>query len=293
MNSMFKHILFPVDFSDASAAALPAAVEMARHSGAKITLLHVFHIPAVYYSSIDPVGQLMDDLPLLLEQASDKLDTLAQTVTEPVSLEKVVVQGDPGPVIVSWAAENDVDLIMMGTHGHGLFRTLLLGSVTAKVLHDASCAVWTAPHTVDSAPRKNPAQLRMLCALNASGGEEKLISGAVALARDCSAQLWLVHAVPLPTEPIERSMDAEFCEYLVEASRKEIADLQEKAETNLPVCVHEGAVSDVVRSAAIEHKADLVVIGRGHIHDTLGRLRTHTYAIIRDAPCPVLSLPAA
>jgi hypothetical protein len=45
-----------------------------------------------------------------------------------------------------------------------------------------------------------------------------------------------------------------------------------------------------VRGAAEHHEADLVIIGRGKLLSTFGRLRTHAYAIIRDSPCPVLSL---
>ena len=51
-----------------------------------------------------------------------------------------------------------------------------------------------------------------------------------------------------------------------------------------------GPVSKVVHAASVHHQADLVVIGRGKIHAALGRLRTNAYTIIRDAPCPVLSL---
>jgi nucleotide-binding universal stress UspA family protein len=49
-------------------------------------------------------------------------------------------------------------------------------------------------------------------------------------------------------------------------------------------------VPDVVREEALQHGADLILIGRGTLHGTLGRLRTHAYGIIRHAPCPVLSV---
>jgi nucleotide-binding universal stress UspA family protein len=51
-----------------------------------------------------------------------------------------------------------------------------------------------------------------------------------------------------------------------------------------------GTVPDVVREQAIEHGSDLVVIGRGVLQGTMGRLRTHAYGIIRNAPCPVISV---
>ncbi len=57
-----------------------------------------------------------------------------------------------------------------------------------------------------------------------------------------------------------------------------------------PLCVAPGDVSDVVREVATSHKADLVIIGRGMLDETLGRLRTNAYGIIRSSPCPVLSV---
>ena len=63
-----------------------------------------------------------------------------------------------------------------------------------------------------------------------------------------------------------------------------------RAGVNAPACVTLGDVAGAVREEAIRHAADLVVIGRGSIHERLGRLRTHAYGIIRQAPCPVISV---
>jgi hypothetical protein len=64
-----------------------------------------------------------------------------------VLLSRVLVEGDPATEIVNHAKNERIDLIMMPTHGHGPFRALLLGPVTAKVLHDAECPVRTTAHT--------------------------------------------------------------------------------------------------------------------------------------------------
>jgi nucleotide-binding universal stress UspA family protein len=66
--------------------------------------------------------------------------------------------------------------------------------------------------------------------------------------------------------------------------------LQRDAGTNFEVCLEGGSAAHVIRAAAFHHEADLVVIGRGSIHETFGRLRTNAYNIIRDSPCPVLSV---
>jgi nucleotide-binding universal stress UspA family protein len=72
--------------------------------------------------------------------------------------------------------------------------------------------------------------------------------------------------------------------------RQQVAELQRAAGTEWPVSVKPGSVSEVVREAALEHAADLVVGGRGRLPEWLGGLRTHAYAVIRDSPCPVLSV---
>ena len=84
-------------------------------------------------------------------------------------------------------------------------------------------------------------------------------------------------------------MDLEFEEEL-RSKRKQIEEMERSAGISAPVCVTVGTVPDAVRREALQHGTDLLVIGRGVLHDTLGRLRTHAYGIIRQAPCPVLSV---
>jgi nucleotide-binding universal stress UspA family protein len=76
---------------------------------------------------------------------------------------------------------------------------------------------------------------------------------------------------------------------LIQKSRGEIAAFQRDAGTELEVTVEGGEASHVIRDAALKYGADLVMTGRGKLHETFGRLRTNTYAIIRESPCPVLS----
>jgi hypothetical protein len=78
--------------------------------------------------------------------------------------------------------------------------------------------------------------------------------------------------------------------FLFNVAREELAKLQTGAGTNLEAVLEGGDVARVVRRAAEENHADLVVIGRGLIHEQFGRMRTHVYSIIREASCPVISV---
>jgi hypothetical protein len=99
-----------------------------------------------------------------------------------------------------------------------------------------------------------------------------------------------VHAVVVDETRPEKYLEADLTAALMKMSRGEIADIQQHAGTSLEVSVEAGAVSRVVGDAAKEFDADLLVSGRGKMHATFGRLRSNGYAIIRDSPCPVLSI---
>ena len=86
-----------------------------------------------------------------------------------------------------------------------------------------------------------------------------------------------------------RSIIPIFTHALIDNARREIQELQKGAGSDAEVCIEAGNVTDVVCNAARDHNADLVVIGRGRLHDTFGHLRTNAYSIIRGSACPVLS----
>src|ERR1035438_1854787 len=86
-----------------------------------------------------------------LEQRKTELAAYLGGQCPDIPLIQEVVEGDPAGQIVDYARDHDIGLIVMATHGYGPFRRFLLGSVTAKVLHDAGCPVWTGPH-LEEAP---------------------------------------------------------------------------------------------------------------------------------------------
>lgn len=266
----FRHILFPVDFSDRSRAVRPFVRSLVEQCNAKLTLLHVVHIPAACYSGFESGYPLIVDVPNLKENAKNQLTNFFETPG--LAFDQAISLGDPAFEITRFAESNAVDLIMLPTHGYGKFRSLLLGSVASKVLHDAHCAVWTAAHTEDPQLPAHCALRSILCAVDLSPETPDLIRRALDLSADFGAKLRLVHAA---TEP---------------NAREEIAQLQASLGTNLEVCMETGSVAEVVRNACLHHEGDLVIIGRGAISHTLGRIRSGACDIIRESPCPVLSV---
>jgi nucleotide-binding universal stress UspA family protein len=282
-----QNILFPVDFSRRCSAAAWHVAAMARHFNAKVTILHVMEIPPPWYGELAAAElEALVDVKELMKERQVTLDAFLQNEFQHVgNVERIVDRGEQAHVITEYAGKRNVDLIMMPTHGHGTFRRLLLGSVTAKVLHDAECPVWTDVHDESSFVRAGCESV--LCAVDLREEAVPSIQWAAKFANSYGAQLNLIHAIPAldgPTPPSE----VPFRSYLAEHAREYIANLQRKAGTAARVCIEGGKIAETVHNGALQHAADLVVIGQGCIHETLGRLRSNAYAIIRESPCPVV-----
>ena len=282
-----KHILFPIDFSERSLAAAPFVEALAKRYGARVTLFST--VQPISYPGMEDPSFFID-----LDSLRGDLETrLAATLTasfQGLSVQRVAEVGEPAHCITRYARAHSADLIMMPSHGRGVFRRMLLGSVTAKVLHDAECTVWTSAHTEDLAVQGHPTPRKILCAVDLMSSSTALIQWAAQLASDAGASLRVVHAVPGSAAWPERQFNSELELALKEKARKDVTALLESLGLNFPVCIDAGDIAAVVSEEAHGHGADLVVIGRGVIHETLGRLRTHAHAIIRQTPCPVISV---
>lgn len=279
-----QKVLFPVDFSERCGAAAHHAAAIARHFDAKLTVLHVLQIPPFWFGAAEI--ELLMDLERLKIERRNTLDAFLRRELQNVSkLEEIVETGDPAHVITEYARKQNMDLIMMPTQGHGPFRRLLLGSVTAKVLHDAQCPVWTDVHDEMSFARLGCQAV--MCAVDLRSEAVASMQWAAAFAESHKAELTLMHAIPALDGPAPPG-EVRFRAWLHEYARDYITDLQVKAGITAKVCIEGGKIAETVRQAALHHAADLVVIGQGCLHETLGRLRSNAYAIVRQSPCPVV-----
>jgi nucleotide-binding universal stress UspA family protein len=284
-----KHILFPVDFSEQTRAAAPYVATLAKQFGAEVTLLSVmqpFWEPTG--GVLVPAGPAMFDLAELERTLDARLQGALTTELSGITVHRNAQLGDPAHSITQFARSEGVDLIMMPTHGMGRFRTLLLGSVASKVLHDAECPVWTAAHTNESS---SPKAIRtVLCAVDGTPKGVPVMEWAAQFSQQTKAKLRLVHAVPGVEGWPERQLDREFAASLHKGARETIERQMQVSNIQAQLCVVGGNIADAIRDEAQRHNADLVIIGRGLLDETLGRLRTNVYNIIRSAPCPVLSV---
>jgi nucleotide-binding universal stress UspA family protein len=143
----FKKILSPTDFSELSYEAMKAANELALHFSAELYVVHVVppiptaNVPAPKTPSSFHVPSYRQEL----EESSKKsLDEIVkQQISKEVRVHPIVVEGDASYQIVRIAEKENVDLIVMATHGQTGWRRLVRGSVAEKVGRHARCAVLT------------------------------------------------------------------------------------------------------------------------------------------------------
>lgn len=284
----FQKILFPIDMSESCTAAAPFVEAMAKKFQAELTLFHVLEMPAGYVT--DWYGYMaLVDTEAIRGARCNEVEKYLKDKFQEVKVLRVMVEGDAAHEVAKYAHDHGTDLIMMPTHGYGVFRSLLLGSVTAKVLHDAACPVWTGVHVEEALPA-SASFSSVMCAVDLGEQSVSSMQFASKLAHDFQAKLWLVHAVPGAETRPEKYFDADLQAFLQEEARKQITKLQQEAGIVAQLCLGAGEVPHVVCEAAKHHKADLLVIGRGRVTRTLGRLRTNVYSIIRQSPCPVISV---
>jgi len=285
----FQRILFPTDFSEQSAAIAPAVEAMAKRFRSEIIALHVIDLPLAWYGASEAAAwsALINAERLRAEGAA----ALARFVSQHFSVANVsqcLEQGDAARQIVDLAGERNADLIMMPTRGYGPFRALLLGSVTAKVLHDAKCPVWTGVHSSDLTAHPADRWRRVVCALDANRQDADVLRWASEFAGEQALELRLVHVVQGADQTLTHESDPGMYEFLFDTAREQISKIQAEVGTAFDVCLKGGRVGRIVREAALGFQADLIVIGRGVIHERLGQLRSSAYSIVREAPCPVI-----
>ena len=282
-------ILVPVAFSARCEGAAQYAEALACHFHAQMVLLHVVP-PIPTYWCPDAVVMSPEVTEEAIEQSKAELDRFLGDGLKGISVARVVEEGDPAQQIVEYAHSQNFDLIVMPTHGYGPFRRFLLGSVTAKVLHDAGCPVWTGPHMEEAPPYPKISFRRILAAVDLGPNSRAVLEWAASFAHEYGADLDVIHAIPASTVSVGGFyFDPEWSNQVMNEARDRIAYLKSDLGTKGEVLVKTGEVAHMVREAAAESEANLVVIGRGHA-GVLGRLRANAYAIIRESPCAVAAI---
>jgi nucleotide-binding universal stress UspA family protein len=284
-----KRILLPVDIPIASLGVIHQAATFARHFKSEIVMLHV--VTAQSRAAIEPEESReladWDLLEVIKREAQKQQDHSLGPELDGLIIRCMSGTGDAAMAIVQTAEEEKADLIMMPSYGFTFYK-FLLGSVTAKVLHEAECPIWTGAH-VEGGPVQEFAIRNVLCAVEFGPRADIAMSWAARLAAEFGARLTLAN-VTASVEfwgPGGNYVNEKWKEELVGSASEEMAKVQQDMGTKADVFIGSGDVPKVLSQAAKQTKADLLVTG---CYPYGGHLRTHGYGIICAVPIPVLSV---
>jgi nucleotide-binding universal stress UspA family protein len=301
----FERILCPVDLSDASRRALSYAVALSTWYNAPLTVLHaVANVPMFEVTA--PFGTLGAPPVMLknhdVEKDRAELRRFMGSTADTPSTEIVVEVADICTEILRQAIDRKVDLIVMGTHGRTGLRHVILGSIAEKILRNASCPILVVPpHAPDVNGVGAAVFKRILHAIDFSKSSNLALAQALALAQEADARLTLLHAIEFPQAlhdvPLPRGAEVDRLHAVAEAEYlrrlRALVPPQARMYCTVAAQVSEGKPARAILRAAADEQADLIVMGangRGAMDVMV--FGSNTHAVIREAHCPVLVVPA-
>ncbi|UCE18259.1 MAG: universal stress protein [Gemmatimonadota bacterium] len=295
-----KKILFPTDFSECANQALCHATYLAQKFNSELIMLHAF----IMYEDDpnDPDHRFPD-----LCECYDSMEAVAETRMDrcvdeetkgKIKVTKVNVRAiSPSTEIIEYARENEVDLIIMGTHGRTAVSHFLLGSVAEKVVRSAPCPVLTVgpEHGADTDAMVYE---RILVPVDFSDPCKNAMRYAVTLGKLYNAHLDLLHVIEGWIHPaFYTTWDKSILDFMPDIKTRAMEAMEDFIKNfdvdglTFDKNVAEGKAHTQIVDFAEERKANLIVIatrGLGAIdHFLLGNTAEK---VVRKSPCPVLSV---
>jgi len=275
-----KRILVPTDFSDLASQALGLARNLAQKTDAEVVVLYADpFLPPPHFTSTQ-LDEVVQAITHSKELAGTELDRyLEEQLGAGVKSRAVVVESMPVPAIVDWASGNEVDLIIMGTHGRSGFNRLMLGSVTERVLRETDQPLLAVRGEEGIRPLR-----KILCPVNFTGVAQKALDWAAGFSRFVGAELVLLH-VAEDDEATDDELMSRFASCALPEDSGSAMSIEMKV-------IH-GRADEKVIEFAKANEVDLIVLGAQHktFFDAtvLGATTIH---VLRHASTPVVTVVA-
>jgi len=279
-------ILLATDFSSESQNALLFALSLAKRFESKFYIIHAIAAEA----SITAGETWPPATEVMRRNAEESMAGLEATEEVKSFPHEVIIRpGDPWTTMSEVIKNENIDLVIMGTHGMGGLNKLILGSTAEKVIRHATCPVMTVGPHVRLLPLDRLG--RILFATDFSAGSMQALAYAVSLAEEDRAELTLLHIIEgKPASEAElvewKRLDRERLSRLL----PDDIDLAYKPDVEVEVGT---PAEDIVRLSDTRN-ADLIVMG-SHAGGTMS---THVpwttlHHVLQHAHCPVLTVRAA
>jgi nucleotide-binding universal stress UspA family protein len=260
---------------------------MVGHFNAELSLVHAYGIGPVAYNELMIADPTWPQKVHNIEK--QRLQKFASEMFPDQHPQLFVEPGEAGSVIHELVQRQGTDLVTIATHGHGPLRRLLLGSVTTKVLHDVSAAVWTGSGPALENHHPGLPHRSIVCALDETDEAEAVLKAADIFARSYGAQLFLLHAAEAPPMSLEIDVSP-YRKVILDSAELRMQQLKEKLGISAPHMVTCAPMISSVRDEALKRNADVVVVGRGMAQGMFSGVWSRLYPLIRESPCPVLSI---
>lgn len=296
-----KSVLIAYDFSEASHKPLHHALTIARRFGAKFYLAHV--VSSVGFTIAGPEASK-----LATEGAQRDAQKLEQELLESGALtglhhEFIVCEGDVWEQLEPVIKQNEVDLVVTGTHGRRGLGKLLLGSVAERIFRNADCFVVTvgAGSDKDSLIEKTEAVRPFLLAMDFGAASLRALPHAISFANQFGAKLVVLHVLPAApiTEGFHWSKRGDLMQMREKARMDSQRQFEELIPQNVPMAIKPefmvkfGIPGDQILLASHALKADLIILGlrRGAHSETASHIPWDiAYKVVSGAHCPVLTI---
>lgn len=279
-----NHILFPTDFSECAEHAFSTASHLADLFGAELHVLHVLKKPG----GPNPMAHLEAEA-----QAEASSTWFTSGSVGHLSIVHAQIEADSAAeTILNYIRTEQVDLVVMGAHGHTGITRLLAGSVSEHIMREADCPVLTV-HPLDD-PEQARQHPRVLAPVDFSEATPPALRHARALADAYGAELHVLHVIHEEALPIVYGLPTSFprTEQIQARCRQHLEDLFRELHISVDeVAIEVGYPEHHIPQYAETHGITLMVVSTQSMEGLkrffVGSVAQH---VVRHAPCPVFAL---
>jgi nucleotide-binding universal stress UspA family protein len=276
-----KNILFATDFSEPSMKAFPYVAALARNFAASVFACHVITPTSLVAAAPQAVPSLYE---AEYDAATKELDNiLASSQLKGLNTKPLLSSGILGDSLLEEITENNVDLVIAGTHGRTGLRRFLLGSAVEEICRVATCPVLTIGPDCPTAAIKFS---RILVPTDLSEDSMRSLPFVVKLATAYGASVIVLHVLPEETanNPDAIKLSEPVCRSMVHTFEPQLAPL--KAE----FLIESGPVAETILKVAREKAADVIALGiRNAFLPGLHLRSSVAYKVMVSAHCPVVT----
>jgi nucleotide-binding universal stress UspA family protein len=283
-----KNILLATDFSPVSEAALPHALIIAGHYGSK---LYVAHVVCPEFRDLQPSETTATMIQHAREFTEEKLEPLLSAVRQKgISCQPLVGEGAIWDVLLDMIQQNNIDLIVVGTHGRRGLNKVMLGSVAEEVFRMAPCPVLTVGPKTSEKPSIDVQLSHILYPVEFVPDSSNAAVYAASLAEEYHAKLTYMKVFEdMVSSPEEKAQIQEPVRHWIDDHIPADSDLRERTSFELGF----GPRAEAILKFASDRGVDLIVMGVRRMDPVMAAhfdKPDTAYDVVRTAPCPVLTV---